>query len=233
MRPYPRLFAIAAVLFWLGSTFGGRAEASTILQSPSALNPGDHFRFVFVTGGVHDATSTNITDYDSFVNAQAGGATYNGAVLSWLAIASTNSVDAIDHIGQATDPLFLSNGTPVADTTTTAGLWSGAIAHAINLDIAANPVSPTFFVWTGTNPAGTGFGGPLGSLTPQVGSTTDTSGAWVSSGRSPSGDLRNLYGISSTLTVPQSSVPEPSTLILLVPALFAVGLLRFRGHLLR
>lgn len=223
MRPYPRLFAIVVAVLWLGSGLGGWAEASIILQTPAGLNPGDHFRFVFVTDGIRNATSTNIADYDIFVNAQAGGATYNGVVVNWLAIGSTDSVDAIDHVGQATAPVFLSDGTLVTNTTTAAGIWSGALVHDINLDLAASPVSPLFFVWTGTNPTGTGFGGPLGSATPQVGSTTDTNGAWISSGRSPSADLRNLYGISSILAVPQRAVPEPSTLTLLGTAV-SVGL---------
>src|SRR5262249_30690592 len=133
-----------------------------------------------------------------------------------------DSVDAIDHDGQANAPVFLSDGTPVSSSTTTAGLWSGTIRNPINLDLAGNPVDPLFFVWTGTNPTGTGFGGPLGSARPQTGSTTDTLGAWVSSGSSPSGDLRHLYGISSVLTVPQA-VPESSTLTMLGTAL-SVGL---------
>ena len=188
-----------------------------MLQTPSGLNPGDAFRFVFVTGGIRDATSANIADYDSFVNAQAGGATYNGVVVDWLAIGSTDSVDAIDHVGQATAPVFLSDGTPVTSSTTPTGLWSGALVHAINLDLAANPVHT--FVWTGTNPTGTGFGGPLAASTPSVGSSTDSDGAWVASGRSNSGDFRPFYGISLVLTVPLAAVPEPSTLTMLGAAL--------------
>jgi hypothetical protein len=174
---------------------------------------------VFVTDGIRDARSTNIADYDSFVNAEAGGATYGGAVVNWLAIGSTDSVDAIDHVGQALAPVYLSNGTLVTTTTTPAGLWSRTLVHEIDLDLAASPVLT--FIWSGTNPFGTGFGGPLGSQTPSVGSTTDVGDAWIDSGRSNSGDLRPLYGISPVLTVPQASatVPEPSTLILLGTAL--------------
>jgi PEP-CTERM motif len=231
MGPHLQRFAIVAAVLWLGSGLGGRAEADIILQTPAGLNPGDQFRFVFVTDGIRDATSTNIADYDSFVNAQAGGATYDGVVVNWLAIASTDSVDAIDHVGQAAAPVYLSDGTLVTTTTTPAGLWSRELVHAINLDLAGNPVDPVFFVWTGTNPFGTGFGGPLGSPpTPQVGSTTQTGDAWVSSGRSDLRDLRQLYGISSVLTVPQS-VPEPSTLTMLGTALslgLAIGRARHR-----
>jgi hypothetical protein len=146
MGPHPRRFAIVAAVLWLGSGLGGRAEAGIILQTPAGLNPGDHFSFVFVTDGIRDATSTNIADYDSFVNAQAGGAIYNGVVVNWLAIGSTDSVDAIDHVGQANAPVYLSEGTLVTTSTTPAGLWSGALVHEINLDLAGNPVPPFSFV---------------------------------------------------------------------------------------
>jgi PEP-CTERM motif len=235
MAPHRSRIAIVAAVLWIAAGLGGRAEAGGItLQTPTGLNPGDHFRFVFVTDDIRDATSTNIGDYDSFVNAQAGGATYNGVVVGWLAIGSTDSVDAIDHVGQATAPVYLSDGTLVTTTMTSTGLWSGALVHQINLDLAANPVPPQNFVWTGTNPTGTGFGGPLGSARPQTGSAIDTGVAWVSSGSSPGGDSRNLYGISLVLTVPQSSVPEPSTLTMLGTALgiaLAIGWTRNRLRL--
>ena len=217
-----RTLMIAAMLcLALGAL--GRANATVILQTPSGLNPGDSFRFVFVTDGVRVATSTDIADYDSFVNAEAAGATYNGAVVDWLAIGSTDTVDAIDHIGQTDTPVYLSDGTQVTSSTTSTGLWSGGILHSINLDLAGNPVDPAFFVWTGTNPFGTGFGGPLGSAMPQTGASTDTGSSWVSSGNSPSGDSRQVYGISAVLTVPSAAVPEPSSLTML-GTLFGLGL---------
>ena len=56
---------------------GGRADAGVMLQTPPGLNPGDPFRFVFVTAGTRDATSSNIADYDNFVNVEAGGGSHN------------------------------------------------------------------------------------------------------------------------------------------------------------
>lgn len=215
-----RLFTLVAAAVAALVTDG--AEAGSILLTPPGLNPGDQFRFVFVTSGIRDATSSHIADYDSFVTIQAGGATYDGAVIDWIAIGSTDSVDAIDHVGQGNTPVFLSDGSVVAPTTTAAGLWRGAIAHPIHLDLDGNPVDPLFFVWTGTNPFGTGFGGPLGSPRPQTGSTTDTLDAWVASGSSPGADPRHLYGISTVLTVPEATVPGPSAFTLLGTAI-AIG----------
>jgi hypothetical protein len=43
---------------------------------------------------------------------------------------------------------------------------SGALVNAINLDLAASSVQT--FAWTGTNPTGTGFGGPLGAPRPDA-----------------------------------------------------------------
>jgi hypothetical protein len=157
------------------------------------------------------------------VNADAAGATYNGVVVDWLAIGSTDSVDAIDHVGQATAPVYLPDGTLVTPTTTPLGLWSRQLVHAITLDLAGNPVPAFTFVWTGTNFFGSGFGGPLGSSTPQVGSPFDTIDSWVASGRSNSHDLRPLYGISPVVAVPQAATPEPSTLTMLGAAV-SVGL---------
>lgn len=114
---------------------GGRAEAGTALLPPAGLSPGYHFRFVFVTDGIRDATSSNITDYNNFVTAQANGATYNGTTMTWAAIASTPTVNAIDNVGQTQDPVYSADGTQVTTTTTTAGLWSGTILTPIDRDL--------------------------------------------------------------------------------------------------
>jgi hypothetical protein len=143
MGPHPRRFAIVATVLWLGSGLGGWVEAGITLQTPAGLNSGDQFRFVFVTDGTRNATSMNIADYDNFVNAEAGGATYNGVLVNWLAIGSTDSVDAIDHVGQANAPVFLPDGTLVTVSTTSSGLWSREISTRLTSTWRATPSRPS------------------------------------------------------------------------------------------
>src|SRR5208337_1543105 len=109
-----RRFALATAMLWLVYGAGGRALADLTLTAPATLSPGESFRFVFVTDGTTNATSTNIADYNNFVNTQADGATYNGSVVSWVAIASTATVNAIDNVGQAPiSGVYLADGTLV------------------------------------------------------------------------------------------------------------------------
>jgi len=102
-------------------------RGGVIIQTPVGSTAGDEFRIVFVTDGTTNATSSDISSYDAFVNAQAGGATYNGMTVNWQAIGSTATVNAVDHIGSSTAGVYLASGTEVATSTTadTGGLWSG------------------------------------------------------------------------------------------------------------
>ena len=138
-------FAMAAVMLWIGFGMGGRAEAGGIaLSTPAGFSPGESFRFVFVTDGTTDATSANIAYYNNFVNAQAGGATYNGSVVSWVAIGSTSTVNAIDNVGQTPTPVYLADGTLVTSSTTTSGLWSGTLQNSINEDLSGRRFPTSF-----------------------------------------------------------------------------------------
>ncbi len=210
-----RRLAIATALIWIGVGASERVEAGGItLSTPAGLTPGESFRFVFVTDGTTDATSTNIADYNTFVNTQAGGATYNGSLVSWDAIGSTASVNAIDNIGQqAIAGVFLANGVEVTTTTTTTGLWSGILLAPINQDLSGSTI--TSLVWTGTTATGSGQGPTtLGTLSPFQGTTEADDINWVQHLLNDPPIKAPLYAISQVLVVPQSAVPEPSTLVL-------------------
>ena len=66
--------APAAAMFWIGFGTGGPAQAEGIsLTTPAGLVPGDTFRFVFITDDFMSGSSSNIGDYNNFVNTEAGG----------------------------------------------------------------------------------------------------------------------------------------------------------------
>jgi hypothetical protein len=225
-----RRLAIATALIWIAVGANSRVEAGGIaLSTPAGLTPGESFRFVFVTDGGTTATSSNIAVYNSFVNMQAGGATYNGSVVTWDAIGSTTAVNAIDNVGQ--QPIvgvFLADGTLVTTSTTTTGLWSGTLSHQIDEDLSGPQGG---FLWTGTTSAGVAAAvganssGPLGDIHhPTQGITNVTSSLWVDDqvGNAPPDGPFQMYAISDVLVVP-SVVPEPSTLLMasmsLIPGL--------------
>lgn len=197
---------------------------SGVLAVPRDLKPGDSYRIVFVTSKGRDAISSNIADYDSFVNAVANG---NGSMLktlnaSWLAIASTSTVDAFTHIGGTfSTGIYLLDGTLVAAGS--GPLWGSpfpALAHSISMTELGAPDKFTT-VWTGTKNDGTKRETTfLGSTAASTGGPVATGLAWVNTpGSLPTYTTHNLYGISSVLTVPSSrldpmvdnSVPEPAT----------------------
>jgi PEP-CTERM motif len=226
-----RRLAIATALIWIGG--GARVEADVTLSTPAGLTPGESFRFVFVTDGTTDATSSDISYYNSFVNAQAGGATYNGLVVSWDAIASTSSVSAIENIGQQTiTGVYLADGTEVTTSTTSSGLWSGRLLAPIDEDLSGS-TTPNHTTWTGTRSNGENCSQPLGALYAYDGNTSSTTASWIQTTNVlPQGDYLPLYGISQVLVVPQIAVPEPSTLLLASTGLMAgmaFGWSRSRG----
>jgi len=215
--------ALATAMLWIGFGVGGWAEAAGIeLQTPAGLSPGDDFRFAFATAGGgnlgpgnRDATSSDITVYNSFVNTFAGGATYNSTVISLVAIASTPSKDAIDNVGLSLDPVYLPDGTLVTTSTTSSGLWSGSLLHPIHQILGFPDVGvQDAAIWTGTDTTGHATTTPLGSPTvATLGLSGHNGGQWVDSGSIQSTLLKfGFYAISSELVVPQSVVPEPSSL---------------------
>ncbi len=214
-----RRFALVTAMLWLAFGVGGRAVADLELSTPGGLSPGDTFRFVFLTDGTTTATSSNISDYNTFVtndaSTQAGGGvvTYNGVTLTWSAIASTSTVNAIDNVGQTMTPVYLADGTLVTTSTTLSGLWSGSLVQPINEDLNGKRSTTEVSVWTGTTASGVvSTDGWLGSDLPLLGQSERTSSKWVDDQDLTEADDEklNMYGISQVLTV----VPEPSTLLM-------------------
>jgi len=223
------------------------AAAPVSINTPAGLSPGDRFRIAFVTGATTTGSSSDIASYNLFVNTAAGGATYNGSVVTFYAIGSTATVNAYDNIRSTTmnDPVYLAGGALVAPSITgTSGLWSGALVNRIATDIDGTVVSPNGngtdrIVYTGSLVDGTASSRPLGysfgrpPLQPVISeasigqATGGTDAAWIRNGsNSEASSSRSLYGISETLTV--APVPEPSAYAMALAGLACGGYLRFR-----
>jgi len=206
-------YGIAIIVFGSLST----AQAEPVLATPAGLAPGAQFRFLFLTSGTQAATSTDIGNYNTFVNSQASGATYEGSVVSWKAVGSTATVNARDNVGGfgTNVPVYLTNGTLLAGDLTTGtsnkGLWSGLLFTTPTIGIDGNGVTSRF-AHTGSNADGTGLTDrQLGAASfVQYGDPTinaGTFGRYFSLNGMPTSIAANFYGVSSELTVP-NAVPE-------------------------
>ncbi len=215
------LFALTLIV---ATSIAASTAFAGSISAPSGLNPGDQFRIVFVTDGTIRGNNEVSSTYDSLVQSEAAGTTYNGNSVTWLAIISSsnfaNPVSAISHIGENTTssiPVYLVDGTKVASSDNSNGLWSGALQHSINEDIGGQ-TNLAFSVWTGTSSSGT-IATPTNShfgIRPTYGSTVSSDANWINAGTSSNTTSYHVYGISEVLTVPQSTaaVPEPSTAML-------------------
>lgn len=210
----PRRPTVAVAILWIVLNTCGIARAGGIaLTTPAGLKAGDSFRFVFITDQLTSGSSSNISYYNNFVNSQAGGATYDGALVSWSAIASTSKVNAIDNIGQSATPVYLADGTLITSSTTSTGLWSGSLQNPINEDLSGNSLN-FVGVLTGTTTTGVASRDPLGNFFGVTsGDSGKTSASWVNLAAYPSYISLHVYGISQVL-VATATVPEPSAYVM-------------------
>jgi len=200
---------------------------------PTGLNPGDQYRLAFVAEGIdiprRDATSTDIADYDAYVQAVAN-AQPGLASITWQVIGSTATVSAVDHTSTNPNdsgvPVYLLNDTLLANNY--ADLWDGTIVNALSIfedglpfSCPGGPCQASPNVFTGTNADGTVFpGSPLGGLTTVRGGVwTNTGSIWISQGEYLPTQSGAFYAISEVLTVP---VPEPGTALLVASGLLGL-----------
>ncbi|MEO7318944.1 MAG: PEP-CTERM sorting domain-containing protein [Chthoniobacteraceae bacterium] len=208
---FQRGLVIAAVC--LASTLSALAT-SLPTASQLGLAPGTEYHFAFVSSTLGLPSSTNIADYDAFVQAAADAAGIGGLLgLYWRAIASTASVDAITHIG-VQGPVFLVNGTKIADNAS--DLWDGTLDAALNITELGQ--TENSLVYTGTMANGFRDIGPLGRPDlNMLGNSGAAFSSWIALGYPGHAPNLPLYAISEP-------VPEPSSFVLLaVSALFGVG----------
>lgn len=196
------------------SVASGVVFAEPIIATPQGLLTGDHFRIMFVTTGHIDALSSDIDTYNSFVNADANGATYQGQIVTWKAIGSTDSISAIDNIGVTGDPVYIPGGIEIAPTDDKFGLWSGLLLFYPNAYL--NGLNANESPWSGTSSDGTSlyaFDATLGSPNQFAlyGNSGQRNDAWINSAYDLTYAKHAMYAISGDLVVSAAAVPEPST----------------------
>jgi hypothetical protein len=192
------------------------SSAKADFEPPLGLNPGDVFYWVFVTSTKRDATSSNIEDYNKHVNDAADAATGPGKAvvgvsgktllgdIEWKAIASTETVNARDNIGNPSNGIYRLDGALIASNE--GDLFDGTILAAINLTEILSPSA--YAAWTGSYANGT-RAYPLGKDPAQVmfGITSWTDSHWMYAGTDAAQWLKPLYAISESLTVIATNVP--------------------------
>jgi hypothetical protein len=206
-------------------TLGCVNVAPAGLITPSGLNPGDQFRVVFVTNSVTAATSGDISTYDQMAatdTRNAGLDTYNGSAVTWRAIVSTATTDAVARLPRDNVPIYLVDGTQVAASG--ADLWNTGVLflrHQID-ESPEGRLLPAEFVWTGTGDGGAQdyYLGASDRSNAAVGLIDQINREWVNYyALFNETEALPVYGFSAILTVSEpvpEPVPEPSTFALLV-----------------
>lgn len=224
------LLAVAAVVAWL--TAPAQADVMTTIKTTLANdNLGSVYEIAFKTADNETATSSNIADYNTFVTAEAAGASswlsdFVSAGTTWHVIGSTASVNAASNApNDGSIPVFDTQGHLIADSSTP--LYGGSLLAPIQYD--QNGFYPGFanFIWTGSTTAGLADdSSTLGSANVEVGDSLFTNVDWSSfaaesaSSFSPAHGV-DVYALSSPISF--SPVPEPSALALSAMALLGLG----------
>ena len=180
---------------------------------PADLGPGDRFRLIFLTSETRDAASTDIAEYDAFVQGRAsdGHADIQPYARLFKVLGSTAAVDARDHTETtyaSSDkgvPVYWLGGSRVADDYE--DFYDGGWDDEVNRnDETGNgaTVASERFPFTGSNHDGTGKPGTeLGSGTVTAGALADPQpqGPISSQGAQPNTDESPFYGLSPVFTV--------------------------------
>ncbi|MBT7960197.1 MAG: hypothetical protein HN759_12790 [Akkermansiaceae bacterium] len=211
-----------------------------LLTANGGINPatgfeweyGDEYRLVFATSMGINATSSNIADYNAFVQNAANASTFRGGALgniTWKALVSTPTVAAnvnTGTFGVGGESFWLVNGiTVVADNYGDLYLGSGNHSSAINMsETGGSPLNNGAYssLWTGSD----GSGNPvLGNELGAAGGTSrgglwgfTAGGHWISrfnlsqttGGNSGDGKFA-IYAISEVLTI-TDGVSDPTLL---------------------
>ena len=132
---------------------------------PDGLEIGDKFRVLFLTSTTRDATSTDIADYNTFVQARAaaGHAAIQDYSEGFRAVASTGAVDARDNTATTSSgsdfgvPIYWLGGNKIDDTYPHFydGTWDDETNVTDESGSAYSGLGTPQYVWTGSADNGT------------------------------------------------------------------------------
>ena len=192
---------------------------------PSGLGPGDKFRLLFVTSNVRNAESSDIADYNAFVQGRAknGHRAIREFASKFRVLGSTASVDARDNTDTTSSdtdaPIYWLNGSKVADSY--ADFYDDSWDSQASRSESGGRFTPSLgVVFTGSTHNGVGHdGNELGAAVSAI--VGNVSGAHPfgsvlgSIGRSDVDQTRSFYGLSPVFTIVRgakvSGVSIPST----------------------
>ena len=224
--PAAVLLALAALVPVLP---GSSAVAQEVVEVPrnSPLKPSGlsatqkEFRLLFVTSAERNATSSNIADYNSFVQgrAAAGHSSIRPFASQFRVVGSTNSVDARDNTSTTYTssnkgvPIYWLRGNKAADTYEDFydGSWDErrnvrnehGNAHNSGL-VGIGPVSSAH-IWTGSNNDGTKHSSQYLGENPvrfgQLGGSQANNRSPLSQGAESPSQQSHLYALSPVFTV--------------------------------
>jgi hypothetical protein len=226
------MLAVAMVVGLVGTSANAALVGQLGILDTSGINPatgeqwkyGDKYHLVYVTTATTTATSTEIADYNAFVQGDANNQTVGGVNLgsvNWFALGSTASTNAINN-AVITGPVFdiyhsLNPGDSATGSgflaTDAADFWDFMFPGTVGQN-SGNPLSNLSGgnndVWTGTQAGGTASSA-LGAGTSSRRHWTGWSNWVATNATSANSSLLPMVALSQELTV----IPEPASLGLL------------------
>ena len=190
---------------------------------PSGLGPGDSFRLLFIGTSNRNASSSDIGDYNTFVQnlAAAGHADIQAHSATFRMLGSTEAVDARDNTGTTGTgvPIYWLGGAQVADNYADFydGDWDEEAAGRRETG-ASVTIGTSWKIWTGSAQDGTEAMNTGGTESRALGNSGNH---WVMQG-SPNGSVsahgpiesdtnnrtntRGVYGLSGVFTVSDQAI---------------------------
>ncbi len=169
--------------------------------TPSGLSPGDQFRLLFVTSTKRDATSTDIDDYNTFVQT-AAAASHADISHGFYAVASTADDDARDNTKTTGTgvPIYWLGGNKLADNNADFydGTWDDENNVTDESGSAYTDLGAPHNVWTGSDDSGTGYTSPVLGSEVRLSRVLGTS----ASGGAGLGGLNLPAGLAMVATIP-------------------------------